>query len=368
MILLFSSACGGQSPDVRQQEEPTEPPEPTQEEKEELFIGELIDGMSLDEQVAQLFILSLSAEVTGAGGYILFSEDISTVEGTRALTDELIRSSKVPPIICIDEEGGAVSRLASAKLPGYTPQQAAQKIGATGDVQNAYSAGEEIGKALADIGVSVNFAPVADVLVNSKSAVIGNRSFGSDPLLVSDMASAFQAGLHSAGVMATPKHFPGHGGVETDPHIRPASIERTLGQLSSVEYKPFDRLIGEGAKFIMAGHIIALGIEPNDLPATLSGYFLTNVLRGELGFSEVVVTDAMNMGAITNNYASAEAAVMAIKAGADMILMPEDYHEAKDGVLQAVSDGSITSGRIRESLSRILRVKLAAGLIQANTF
>ena len=367
VTLFLTASCAGGRPDISQSEEPQDGEEmvyePTQEEIEALFIEALIDGMSLKEQVAQLFIISFGTEFTGAGGYILFSENITTVEATKALTGAASASSKIPPFICIDEEGGVVSRLSAANLPGYAAQPSAKKIGATGNAQNAYIAGVAIGRALFDIGVNVDFAPVADVLTNSRNTVIGSRAYGTDPEIVSEMASSFQEGLHACGIMSAPKHFPGHGGTTADSHTGPATSERSPEQLAAVEYIPFVRLIGEGAEFIMTGHIIVSGTEPDGLPATLSGYFMMDVLRGELGFDGIIVTDAMNMGAIKNKYTSGEAAVMAIRAGVDMILLPDDHDDAVKGILQAVDDGSISKERIRESLTRILRGKLAAGLI-----
>jgi len=361
ILTLFS--CGGA--DASHPEIPPDPPQMTEDEKEALFIETIIDGMSPEEQVSQLFILSLGAAPTaGAGGYVLFSGDITTVEGTKALTDNLKAASKIPPFICIDEEGGAVSRLSAAHLPGYAAQPSAGKTGASGDKRNAYLVGENIGRALSSIGVNVDFAPVADVLTNPENTVIAGRSYGSDPALVSDMVSAFQAGLHSQGVMSAPKHFPGHGGTESDPHLGASVSESGALQLAAVDYPPFIRAIGEGAEFIMVGHITVPGAEPEGLPATLSKHFISDVLRGSLGFEGIIITDAMNMGAITNKYAPSEAAVMAFKAGADMILMPEDYDQAANGMAQAVESGDIPIDRMHESLYRILHAKLKAGLIK----
>jgi len=197
-----------------------EEPEPPSEEIETLFIEALIDDMCTRRQVSQLFMLSLgftapSDELrafvgeTGAGGYILFGNNITDLEGTRALTAALREFSDVSPFIGIDEEGGTVSRLSA--LPGYAITPAAGVIGAGGDAEVAYLAGRAIGEALLSVGVNVNFAPVADVLTNPRNTVIGNRAFGSDPAVVANMVSAFQAGLHSQGIVSAPKHFPGHG-------------------------------------------------------------------------------------------------------------------------------------------------------------
>jgi beta-N-acetylhexosaminidase len=296
-----------------------------------------------------------------AGGYVLFRSNITTAEGTKTLTHAAAAACAIFPFICIDEEGGVVSRLSA--LPDYTAQPAAQIIGATANAHNAYLAGETIGKTLSSIGVNVDFAPVADILTNPQNKVIGSRAYGGDHGIVSDMVSAFQAGLHSQGIMSAPKHFPGHGNTAGDSHINSAIINSSLTSLAANEYKPFIRAIGEGAQFIMVGHLSAAGIEPNGLPATLSKYFVTDVLRGELKFGGIVVTDAMNMGAITENYKSDEAAVMAFAAGVDMILMPQDFRAAADGISMAVRNGIISNERIRESLIRIFRTKIAAGLI-----
>lgn len=361
------SSCAKKPPDILQTGL-------TRTEKEAIIIERLIDNMNLEEKIAQLFIISFdgpepSEKLAGfireskAGGYVLFMDNITTVEKTKALTNAVKTASKILPFICIDEEGGTVSRLYSAGLPGFAAQPAAQIIGATTDAKNAYLTGETIGKTLASIGVNVNFAPVADILTNPQNIVIGSRAYSSNHEIVSDMVSAFQAGLHSRGIMSAPKHFPGHGNTANDSHVNLATINSNLKELAANEYKPFIRAIGEGAQFIMTGHLVAPGVEPQGLPATLSEYFVKNVLRGELKFGGIIITDAMNMGAITENYAPAQAAVMAFNAGVDMILMPEDFLAASEGILLAVRNGIIPDKRIRESLTRIFKAKIAAGLI-----
>jgi len=361
------------APEPTPEPEPEPEPEPTQEELEMLYIEALIDSMSIEEQVAQMFILNLGNRHTGpsedleefisesgAGGYILFGGNITTVEGTKTLIDAVNAYSAIAPFICIDEEGGIVSRLYSSKLPGYAAQPSARDIGKRGETQEAYDVGETIGAALSSIGVNVDFAPVADVLTNSRNSVIGSRSYGSDPIAVGDMAAAFQAGLHSQGIMSAPKHFPGHGNTASDTHQGQAIVASDAEHLASVEYVPFARLIDEGAQFIMTGHLQVPSVEPDNLPATFSRYLLTDILRGELGFDGIIVTDSMAMGAIIQEYSAEEAAVMAIQAGVDMILIPENYNKAASGIIQAVDDGMITTQRIRESLLRIMLTKLKA--------
>jgi beta-N-acetylhexosaminidase len=182
------------------------------------------------------------------------------------------------------------------------------------------------------------------------------------------MVSAFQAGLHNQGIMSAPKHFPGHGNTVNDSHINLAIINSDLESLAVNEYRTFIRAIGEGAQFIMVGHLVVPEIGGKRLPATLSEYFVKSVLRDELGFGGIIVTDAMNMGAVTLNYKPDEAAVMAITAGVDMILIPKSFRTARDGILLAVRNGAISNERIRESLTRIFKAKLAAGLLNNMEF
>lgn len=356
--------------------EPTAAPDREPESREERQITELLKNMTLEEKVSQLFMLRVDyfftspgdtvkafAEHHEAGGYVLFKSNITTVEGTRALVDCIAENSAYPPFIAADEEGGAISRLYSAGLPGYAEQPTAAEIGASGDTAYAYETAGYIGKALSSIGVNLDFAPVADVLTNPENTVIGTRSFGSDPALVGDMLAAFMQGLRDEGILSAPKHFPGHGGTGGDSHEGAVSIDADAGHLSRVEYEPFRRAIEEGAEFILTGHILAPNADGSGLPASLSPYFLTDVLREELGYEGLIVTDAMDMGAIIDHYGPDEASVLALTAGADIILIPEDYEKARSGVLAAISDGTLSEERIDESVRRVLRTKIHAGLI-----
>jgi len=364
------------SPDVTPEEAPVPTAEPTPQDREEQQITALLQSMTLEEKVSQLFMLRFDyfftapteevkafAEHNRAGGYVLFKSNITTVNGTRALVDCMAENSALPPFIATDEEGGDISRLYSAGLPGYEEQPAAAEIGASGNTAYAYETAGNIGKALSSIGVNLNFAPVADVLTNPGNTVIGTRSFGSDPALVSDMMAAFIQGLHGEGIMAAPKHFPGHGGTGGDSHEGAVTIDADAAQLNRVEYEPFRRAAQEGAEFILTGHILAPNADSSGLPASLSPYFLTDVLRGELGYDGLIITDAMDMGAIIDHYSSDEAAVLALTAGADIILMPQDYEKARNGVLAAISDGTLTEKRIDESVTRVLLTKIRAELI-----
>jgi len=366
--------------------EPTEAPTPQSTESpmtydgdRETFVEKMLSEMSVEDKISQMFMLRLESESGEVfteptddlidfsqrnipGGYVLFGNNITDQAGTKALVDTVVKNSKYPPFMGIDEEGGIVTRLGEANFPGYTPTAPAADIGATGDPENAYQAGNTIGSALKSIGINLDFAPDADVLTNPKNTVIGNRSFGSDPELVSDMLAAFQRGLHDNGIMTAPKHFPGHGGTSGDSHLGFVSIDYDEEHLNSVEYKPFERAISEGTEFILVGHINAPNADKSGLPASLSSYFVTDTLRNQLGFDGIIITDAMDMGAIIDNYGIGDSAVMAISAGVDIVLMPKSYEEALEGVTAAIASGDITEKRIDESVSRILRAKFDAGL------
>ena len=207
---------------------------------------------------------------------------------------------------------------------------------------------------------NVDFAPVADVIVTEGNA-IGDRSFGTDSQLVAEMVTSELKGLSDAGVYGTAKHFPGHGSVSGDSHENAVSTDRGLEELKGTELVPFQRAVDAGVPFIMAGHIAALKVTGDDTPASLSQVMLTDVLRTQMGYKGIVITDAMNMNAITSVYGADEAAVKAVQAGADMILMPQDYETAYNGLLDAVKNGTISEDRINESLIRIVKAKQQLG-------
>ena len=233
---------------------------------------------------------------------------------------------------------------------------AMQDIGSTGDTELAYDAGSTIGKYIREYGFNLDFAPVADVNTNPDNIVIGTRAFGSDPELVSRMVSAFLDGLHKQQVFGTIKHFPGHGDTTNDTHTGYVAVYKTWEELLEAEIIPFRDNLGK-TDLVMTAHITMKNVTSEDVPATLSHEIITGKLRKELGYDGVVITDAMNMGAILNDYPSGEAAVRAIEAGADIILTPHDYAESFNAVLEAVRSGRISQARINESVLRILKLK-----------
>ena len=289
-----------------------------------------------------------------AGGFCIFARNIRTPVQLKIFTKQLhgLNPSK-SPLLYIDEEGGVVARLANSKgfnLPQYKNMKS---IGDTNNTDQAFSAGKNIGSYLKQYGFDIDFAPVADVNTNPDNPIIGSRAFSSNPVLAGKMDVAFLKGLHSAGVLGCLKHWPGHGDTKTDTHVGYAETNKTWAQLKNCEVIPFKAGIENNVQIIMAAHISAPKITGNYLPATLSKTLLTEKLRKELGFKGVIITDAMEMGAIAKNYSSGEAAVRAIKAGADIILMPLNYVNAFEGVLAAVKSGEISEQRIDESIMRI---------------
>ena len=255
-----------------------------------------------------------------------------------------------------EEEGGGVRRVGGSSSEVDEIGDMAD-IGAEGDTMKAYESGATIGFYLYKLGLNVDFAPVADIVADPAASSIGKRSFGSDPVLVGDMAAAMVTGLQENGVSSCLKHFPGIGSVSDDTHEGMAVLEKSLDDLRASEFVAFQAGIEAGADFIMVSHVSAPNVVGDNTPCSMSEEVITNLLRGELGYQGIIITDAMNMTAVTEYYTSDDAAVRALKAGADMILMPDDFEQAYQGVLNAVQEGVIAEERINESLKRIYRVK-----------
>lgn len=350
--------------------------EPDENEKKDLEIKAIMEGMTLEEKICQLFMVT-PEQITGVdaavqagdmtrealqnypvGGIVYFAQNIIDEQQLRTMIENTKSYSKYPLFVGVDEEGGSlVSRI--AENANFTVEKVPdmQAIGASGDYEQAYSAGQTIGSYLYDLGFNLDFAPVADVLTNPQNTAIGVRSFGTDASVAAGMAARFTEGLQERQVSAVLKHFPGHGGTSGDSHDGAVTNERTLEELKGTEFLPFESGIQAGADCVMAGHISLPAVTGDTTPASLSQKIITGLLREELGFDGVVITDSMQMGAVTNNYSSAEAAVKAFQAGADVILMPQDFVQAYEGLLNAARNGEISSKRIDESVYRILECK-----------
>ena len=366
-------------------EEVTEQPQTeVQTDPVEEQAAQLVSQMTLEDKIAQMFVITPNAltgyasGVTAAGdttkeayqsrpvgGIVYMADNLTDPEQTTTMLSNMQEIARertgLPVFLCVDEEGGSVARIAGNDAFGVTNVGNMSDIGASGDVQNAYNAGSTIGSYLAALGFNVDFAPVADVLTNPDNQVIGQRSFGSDAQKVAGMVTSELQGLSAAGVYGTVKHFPGHGGTSGDSHDGAVSTDKTLEELMAEELVPFQSAVDGGVNFVMVGHISAPNVTGDNAPATLSKVLITDVLRGQMGYNGIVITDAMNMEAVAGFYNSYKAAVLAVTAGADMILMPADYNTAYTGILNAVNDGTITEERINESVTRIVKAKLAMG-------
>ena len=336
----------------------------------------ILSQMSTEEKVAQLFVVSPERLVHGVSkgaytqvdnklveaaarypvaGFILFGRNIQSAEQVRAFNKSLSKLTPIPPILAIDEEGGWVARLALNRnlfLPRFANMET---VGKTGNTENARGAGQIIGSYLATFGFTLDFAPVVDVNTNPENIVIGDRAFGDNPKLVSDMAAAFLSGLHSTGVKGCIKHFPGHGDTKGDTHKDYVAVTKTWDELKSCEIIPFRQNLGN-TDCVMVAHVTCPAID-SLYPASLSKTLITDKLRGELGYKGLILTDALHMGAIVKSYGAGEACVLAFEAGNDILLMPKDFHAGYDAILKAVQSGRISEERLNESVLRILQFK-----------
>ena len=271
----------------------------------------------------------------------------------------LQRASRLPLFIAADLEAGPSMRIRqSTALPGN------MAIGATGREEDAYEVGQIIAEEGRAAGVNFVFAPVVDVNNNPANPIINIRSYGEDPVRVGVLAQAYIRGLREHGMLATAKHFPGHGDTGTDTHIAMPVITAARPRLDSVELVPFRAAVTAGVDAVMSAHIAMPSITGGDIPSTLSGAVLDTLLRQDIGFRGLVVTDALNMGAIVQKYGAAQSAVMAFKAGADILLMPTDAHQAIEAVTSAVERGEISEARLDSSVARIFAAKARTGLFR----
>ena len=275
-----------------------------------------------------------------------------------ASEEEPESESVFPPFLAIDEEGGNVMRIGSSAIEvPYVGSMGS--VGAAGDPEAAYQAGSTIGAYLHELGFNLDLAPDADVLVDPGNVTIGDRSFGSDPELCGQMVHRYVDGLHENGIASCLKHFPGLGDTESDTHTGAAWSSRTIEDYRSTEFLSFGGGIDAGTEMVMISHLSNSELSGSDLPASLNKTIIADLLRTELEFKGIVITDSLRMGAVTEQFGSAEAAVAALEAGVDILLMPADFHAARQGILDAVHDGQISEERIDESLFRILRARAA---------
>ena len=292
------------------------------------------------------------------GGIILYAWNIED-ETQLASIIKQVRSLNGSPLLCIDEEGGRVSRIANNPNFHVKKYESMAAIGATGDPKNAYECGNTIGTYLKRYDFDIDFAPVADVNTNPDNIIIGPRAFSDDPAVAAPMVTNYLQGLKDAGITGCIKHFPGHGDTTNDTHSGYVQSLKTWDEMNQCEMVTFRAGIQWGCQLIMTAHIAVPNVTGTNIPSTLSPVVLQDKLRGELGYQNIIITDGMEMGAITKHYTSGEAAVGSIKAGVDIVLGPRNFTEAFDAVIAAVNNGTLTEERINQSVRRILTLRYA---------
>lgn len=340
-----------------------------------------LEGMSVSDMVYQMMFVTpelitgvdtaiRAGEATKAalekypvGGIVYFAKNFRDRKQTAEMIKNTQEYSKIPLFIGVDEEGGKVARLGNNPSMGVTKQPPMKKIGETGDPKKAYAVGQTLGQDLARLGFNVDFAPDADVLINPDNKEIGNRSFGTDTKMVSVMVENVVKGLQDNGVSSALKHFPGHGATYTDSHTGYSEVKRTADELRAEEFLPFKAGIDAGADFVMVSHMTLVNATEEKVPSSISKEVITDMLFNELGYTGIAITDSFSMGAITKEFTVEEAVVKAVKAGADMILMPSDLEKTHAALVNAVENGSIPKERIEKSVRKILTLKMKKGML-----
>lgn len=350
--------------------------EVTEEEKPSL-VDETLAGMTLHEKVCQMMFVT-PEELTGedgvtvagdatrqalenypVGGIVYFAKNLESQDQVKEMIDNSQKYSSIGLFVATDEEGGVVNRLMDTVGTTYIGSMYYYKD--DGD-ETAYENAYTIANDMSALGFNLDFAPVADVWSNPDNTVIGERAYSDDYAQAAELVGNVVKGFNDGGVMCTLKHFPGHGDTAEDSHYSSAYVHRTKEEIMADEMQPFRSGIEAGAEFVMVGHLIVPDID--EVPATLSYKIATGILRDELKFEGVVITDSFEMESIADNYSVDDAVVMSVKAGMDMILQPKDMASAVNSIEQAVADGELSEDRIDESVRRILTLKESRGLLK----
>lgn len=359
-----------------QTEDSQETTEVTEEEKPSL-VDETLAGMTLHEKVCQMMFVT-PEELTGedgvtvagdatrqalenypVGGIVYFAKNLESQDQVKEMIDNSQKYSSIGLFVATDEEGGVVNRLMDTVGTTYIGSMYYYKD--DGD-ETAYENAYTIANDMSALGFNLDFAPVADVWSNPDNTVIGERAYSDDYAQAAELVGNAVKGFNDGGVMCTLKHFPGHGDTAEDSHYSSAYVHRTKEEIMADEMQPFRSGIEAGAEFVMVGHLIVPDID--EVPATLSYKIATGILRDELKFEGVAITDSFEMESIADNYSVDDAVVMSVKAGMDMILQPKDMASAVNSIEQAVADGELSEDRIDESVRRILTLKESRGLLK----
>lgn len=337
--------------------------------KENVAISAQLEQMSVDEKIGQMIIagidgLSYNKQTQSLideykiGGFILYANNIKNASQTVILLNEMKagnKASRIPLFLSVDQEGGNLARLPKEVLA--LPSN--RKIGKRDDPAFSYEIGQALGKQLNSFGFNMNFAPVLDVDSNPLNPVIGNRSFGADPNVVSRLGLQTMKGLQAESIVPVVKHFPGHGDTSVDSHFNLPVVNKTREELEILELIPFRTSIENGADAVMVAHILLPAINTKS-PSSMSSSIITNILRNELGFEGVVLTDDLTMAAITKHHEIGEASVNSVMAGSDIIMVAHDYDKivtVVKSLKKAIDKGELTEQRIDLSVARILKLK-----------
>ncbi len=326
----------------------------------ELAAGQMLtlgfDGAKYTKAIGSLF------KKFKPGGVILFTQNLENEEQAKTLISDIKKLSEdvtgLPPFVCVDQEGGRVARLPK-DMPKFPT---ARSLGEDGSYDQTFEVYEGIGKALARLGINVDFAPVVDLDTNKNNPVIGDRSFGADPALVSTLGMAAIRGLRSKGVLSCAKHFPGHGDTSLDSHLALPEDTRPQGRFLETELAPFKMAIREDVDMIMTAHVVYPSFD-KEYPATLSRKIVTDLLRMELEYDGVIVSDDLDMKAICDRWEDGEAISLAVKAGADMALV---CHQGKrqenvyEKLLRMIDGGQLSPDDVKIRLGRLMRAKSVA--------
>ena len=351
----------------------------------------MLARMSLEQKIGQVMLIGLDPAETGApatemtsqmagllaelhiGGLVLFERNVGApgelAQLTAAAQASVTGGGDLPLIISIDQEGGRVTRLRQAR--GYTEWPSPMALGATGELENARLVAAALGRELLAVGINMDLAPVLDVNSNPRNPVIGTRSFGSDPQRVAAFGVAFIQGLQDVGVMAVGKHFPGHGDTGTDSHVSLPVVAHDRSRLEAVEFLPFRAAIEAGIAGIMSAHVTFPAVDPAPgLPATLSRKVMTGLLRDEMGYDGLLLTDSLEMGALARSgYPVPAAAVASLAAGADLLCISHGFtvhRQVHAALVQAIERGEIPMARLDAAVRRILKAKDQYGLLDGS--
>lgn len=366
---------------VKPEETNTEPTLTPEQQLDAILDEAFISQMPLEDKVAGLFIVTPES-ITGVnkavkagdgtkdalnkyavGGIVYASQNMQDAAQFTEMVSNTTLYSRYALFTCVAEEGGSSSTsLEKAGLADKTDSEQAMGTGA--DAAKAYEASGKIADSMLTYGLNLNFAPVAD-LATVQDSYLKDASYGSDAALAASFVTSAVQGMQEKGISSCLKYFPGAADMKEDPAKGMASSERTAEQLAAEEFTVFKAGIDAGADMVMVGHVAVPAITGDNTPCSLSSAVVTDKLRNELGFNGVIITDAMNKGAITEYYEADEAAILALKAGCDMILCPDDFEKAYNGVLEAVQNGTISEERINDSLRRIYRIKYAGMMPEA---